>query len=73
MSLTAEYRLFYRALLQKRPVIVTKAPIAFGVPFNLNLQSQSHWSLFIGTWKKRRKRLDHRLRFANEEMTIQMQ
>jgi len=25
-------------------------PIAFGVSFNLNLQSQSPWSLFNGTW-----------------------
>ena len=28
-------------------------PIAFGVSFNLNLQSQSHWSLFNGTRQKR--------------------
>jgi len=27
-------------------------PIAFGVSFNLNLQSQSHWPLFNGTWAK---------------------
>ena len=25
-------------------------PIAFGVSFNINLQSQSPWSLFNGTW-----------------------
>ena len=28
-------------------------PIAFGVSFNLLPQSQSHWSLFSGTWQKR--------------------
>ena len=28
-------------------------PIAFGVSCILNLQSQSHWSLFNGTWQKR--------------------
>jgi len=27
-------------------------PIAFGVSFNLNLQSQSDWSLFNETWQK---------------------
>jgi len=37
--------LFCRALLQKRPIFWTQ-PIAFGVPFNLNLHSQSHSSLF---------------------------
>jgi len=75
----AEYRLFYRALLQKRPIIlrsllivatpyqadswknwdalllcavadfVQVQPIAFGVSFNLNLQSPSRRSLFHGT------------------------
>ena len=38
-------------------------PIAFGVSFNLNLQSQPHWSLFNGTWQKRLIETDHRLRF----------
>ena len=38
-------------------------PIAFGVSLNLNLQSQSHWSLFNGTWQKRPGELDQRLRF----------
>jgi len=28
-------------------------PIALKVPFNLNLKSQSHWSLFNGTRQKR--------------------
>ena len=32
-------------------------------PGNANLQSQSHWSLFNGTWQKRPRELDHRLRF----------
>ena len=48
-------------------------PIAFGVSFNLNLQSQSPWSLFNGTWQKRPSELDYRLRFEIEEMTLQMQ
>jgi len=48
-------------------------PIAFGVSFHFNLQSQSHWRLFNGNWQKRPKDLDHRLRFAIEEMTFQTQ
>ena len=48
-------------------------PIAFGVSCNLNLQSQSHWSLFNGTWWKRPRERDHRLRFENSETTLQMQ
>ena len=49
-------------------------PIAFRATFYLNLQSQSPWSLFNGTWQKRLAReLEHRLRFENEEMTLQMQ
>jgi len=47
--------------------------IAFGVSFNLNLQSQSPFSLFNGTWQKRPSELDYRLRFEIEEMTLQMQ
>ena len=47
-------------------------PVAFGVSLNLNLQSQSPWSHFDGTRKKRPGALDHRLRFENEEMTLQM-
>ena len=46
---------------------------AIGVSLNLNLQSQSSWSLFSGTWLKRPRELDHRMRFENEEMTLQMQ
>jgi len=48
-------------------------PIAFGVSFNFNLQSQSHWSLFNQTWQKRPRELDCRFRFENEEMTLQLQ
>jgi len=48
-------------------------PIAFGVSFNHNLWSQSPWSLFDGTWQKRPRELHRRLRFENEEMTLQMQ
>jgi len=84
-----EYYQFYRALLQKRPVILRSLlivatpyhkvvtsyvqPIAFGVSFNLTLQSQSPWSLFKGMWEKRPRERDRRLRFENEEMTLQMQ
>jgi len=46
---------------------------AFGVAFNLNLMSQSRWSLCNGTWHKRIGELNHRLRFENEEMTLQLQ
>jgi len=42
-------------------------PIAFGVSCNLNLQSQSPWSLFNGTWQKRPRELDHQLRFEIEK------
>ena len=48
-------------------------PVAFGVSFDLSLQSQSPWSLFNGTWQKRRRKLDHRLSFEIGEMTLQMQ
>jgi len=47
--------------------------IAFGVSFNLILQSQSYWSLFNGTWQKRPGELDHRLKNEIAEMTLQMQ
>jgi len=63
--------------------------IAFVVSFDLNLQAQSQWSLFNGTWQKRHSELDHwlkddtlqkrhseldyRLRFEIEKMTLQMQ
>ena len=47
--------------------------IAFGVSFNLNLQFQSPWSLFIRMWQKRPIELDYRLRLEIEEMTLQMQ
>jgi hypothetical protein len=48
-------------------------PIAFGVSFNLILQAQSLFSLFNGTWQKRSREQDYRLRFEIEEMTLQMQ
>jgi len=48
-------------------------PIAVGLSFILNLESKSHWSLFDGTWQKRPRELDYRLRFEKEEMTLQMQ
>ena len=38
-------------------------PVALEMSFILNLQSQSHWSFFNGTWQKRPRQLDHRLRF----------
>jgi len=47
--------------------------IAFGGSFNLDLQSQSYWSLFNGTWQKRPRELDYRLGFEIEEMMLQMQ
>jgi len=40
--------------------------------FNLNLQSQSPWSLFNGTWLKRARELEHRLGCEQEDMTLQM-
>jgi len=48
-------------------------PIAYGVSFNLNLQSQSQWPLFKGTWQKTSRGLDHRFRFETAEMTLLMQ
>jgi len=48
-------------------------PIAFGVSFNLALQSQSNWSGFDGTWLKRRGEVDNRFSFEIGGMTLQMQ
>ena len=48
-------------------------PIVFGVPFNLTLQTQSHSSLFNGTWQKRPREQDSRLRFENGERRLWMQ
>jgi hypothetical protein len=48
-------------------------PNAIGVSLNLNLQSQSHWSLFYGTWQRRPRERDKRFRSENEEMPLQMQ
>jgi len=44
---------------------VTIQPIAFGMPFNLDLQSLSQLSLFNGTWQMRLREPNHRLRFQN--------
>jgi len=52
--------------------IVCGQPIAFGVSFSLNLQSQSYWSLLNGTWQKSPREPDHRLRFEMEGTTLQM-
>jgi len=43
-------------------------PIAIGVSFNFNLQSQSHRSLLNGTWQKRPRELERWLRFENDAM-----
>ena len=48
-------------------------PIAFGMSFHLNLQSQFRGSLFDETWQKRPTERDPLLRFENEDMTVQMQ
>jgi len=45
-------------------------PIPLGVSLNLNLQSQFHWFLFNGTWQKKPRELNSRLRFEIEEMTL---
>jgi len=58
------------------PIIWPQAlvqPIAFGGSFDLNLQSQSRWSLFNRTWQRRPRDLDHWFRFQFEEMTLLMQ
>ena len=46
-------------------------PIKFRVSFNPILQSQSNWSLFDGTWQKKRRELDNQLSFEIGEMTFQ--
>ena len=67
----------YRHINEYRPKTQPQSawvqPVAFGVAFNLILHSLSHWSLFNGTWQKRRKELDLRLSFEIREMTLQMQ
>ena len=40
---------------------------------NLNLQFQSHWSLFSGMWQKKPRELDYRLRFETEQMLLHVQ
>ena len=37
------------------------------------LQSQSRWSLFNGTWQKRPRELENRLSFEIRDMKLQMQ
>ena len=59
------------SLIQSQEAIIR--PFAFGVSFNLNLQSQSVWSLFNGTWQKKPRELDYQLRFEIEEIILQMQ
>ena len=51
----------------------TTRPNAFGVSFNLHLHSQSHWSLFHGTWQKRPRQIDHRMTSGKELTTLLMQ
>ena len=60
--------------IRKRPLEtdLKVQPIAFGVSFILNLQSQSHWFFFKGTWQKRPRELDDRLGFEKEEMTLEI-
>jgi len=57
----------------ERPMTVDLQPIALGVSFNLNLQSQSDWSLFHGTWQKRPREIFHRMLLETEVLTLQMQ
>jgi len=45
-------------------------PIAFGVSFNLNLQSQSRGSVCHGTCQKRPRELDYRLKRETTERTL---
>jgi len=55
--------MFSKTTTKLHGVSVYIHPIAFGVSFNLSLQSQPHWSLFNNTWQKRRKEPDNRLSF----------
>jgi len=71
--MTKSSKLHMTRLHMSRVNITLLQPIAFGVSFNLNLQSHSPWSLFIGTWQKRPRELDYRLRLEIEGMTLQMQ
>ena len=55
-------------------IVIALQPIAIRVfesQLNLNLQSQSPWSLFDGTWQKGPGELDHRLRLGNEARTLE--
>ena len=55
------------------PITACINPIAFGLSFNLNLQSRFPWSFFRETWPTRARKLKHRLRFEIDKMTLQMQ
>jgi len=55
-----EVQIQYQRIFLKRV-----QPIAFGVSLNLNLQSQSPWSLFNGTWQKRPRELDYGLKIRD--------
>jgi len=48
-------------------------PIPTWVSFFLDLQSQFHWSFFIGTWQQRPRALDYQWRFEIEEIALRMQ
>ena len=48
-------------------------PIAFGVSFNLNLQSPSRGSLCHGTYQKTPRKLDYRFKSETAEGTLQTQ
>jgi len=62
----------------KNPVLNMKyltevQPIASGVSFNHILQPQSNWSLFHGSWQKRRTELDNWSKLEFGERTLHMQ
>ena len=65
----------FRSEKEERTLEIHQAvqPIAFGVSFNFNLQSQSPWSPVNGTLQKRPRELESRLRFEIEEITPEMQ
>jgi len=70
--LQKRHKILRRVLIVGTPYLeqLQLQPIAFRMAFNSNLQSQSLWSLFNGTWQTRPGELDHRLRFENEESTF---
>jgi len=62
-----------KEIQQESLIYMTYSLLHLECQFHLNLQSQSPWSLFNGTWQKRPRELDDRLRIEIEEMTLQMQ